>query len=104
VGSRLPRDVLKLTLGPHASPSARTNVDLVLVPAYMFFNLAFTVHPLTQTSRSLTQVCLRIVSDLKAVDTMSPPDQNGKRKRVDVDLTADDTDTDDLDAPARDAK
>jgi hypothetical protein len=35
---------------------------------------------------------------------MTPPDQNGKRKRVDVDLTADDTDTDDLDAPMREPK
>jgi SWI/SNF-related matrix-associated actin-dependent regulator of chromatin subfamily A3 len=47
---------------------------------------------------------VRTVSDLEAVDTMGPPDQNGKRKRVDVDLTADDTDTDDLDAPVREAK
>jgi hypothetical protein len=101
VGSRLPREVLRLTLGPHVSPSADKRRPCSRSSIYVLPpGLHYTRTP-TYSDVPLTQVSVRAVSDLKPVDTMTPPDQDGKRKGVDVDLTADDTDTDDLDAPAR---
>jgi SWI/SNF-related matrix-associated actin-dependent regulator of chromatin subfamily A3 len=102
VCSRLPRDILILKLEPHR---ARGQTSTLF--SFQHYILQPELHCIpTCIDVALTYVSVRTVSDLKAVDTMTPPDQNGKRKRVDVDLTADDTDTDtdDLDAPMKEPK